>query len=655
MEQRQPLPANELTSRAAVVHLLEKWGHDKHAPQDIVDMAALANDLMTLRAGQAVVRLGYTDMESVDAALKEKPAGTPTLEYLADRIDGIRPEIQRIVALQDGMPYYKNIGTAHHALQDKMVMQACANLEATLITTPSGEPCLVFADHVVAKRYSTMGHHEQNTDPIRQYLNKSPILAIGVRNLVLSRMRMEDLQTGTLEQTHITPSTATTEVQRLLIRIFEYAQSKKATNIFIQPDANGMSRVRMRRHGIVVPVPIVQAIAPATAQEMATVLHTWSKATYTDKKNLVQGQLQGPAGGQFTFRTTDSEAFFRTSFTLPDSLGGQHTESISARILARDQLRVRLPDLRTTPEVIQALDDAVREEQGMILVVGSTGSGKSTLVHAALDHHHNIFGDSKNRLSAENPVERLVPGLVAHSVSKDTGFDLLMSEILRQDPDVIFIGEMRDRNSASIGVRASNSGHLVFSTLHANNTLMAIGAMRAYINNRFVDNASAVMVSDFDMVNSLSLIIAQKLVPELCQHCRQPTTQDQQKNAIARIIRYVEKHGILPEKATSAHSQTHNDHNSRQEMVQNITSTIKASHHAAPGGCPKCDNTGFQGELPINEIFAPNYRCKQLLSDMLANNRLDMEILKPFRGKSLFEAALARVSAGETHLDALYI
>jgi type II secretory ATPase GspE/PulE/Tfp pilus assembly ATPase PilB-like protein len=650
MNQRLPVTPEEISRTTAAGSLLSKWGHDNHAPQDIIEMAHLSTELMSLRAGEAVVRMGFTDKATVEAALKEKPAATPTLEYLAERIEGIRPEIQRIISLQDGMPYYRHLGLAHSALQDNRVMQTCAKLEATLITTPNGEPCLVFLEHAIAKRYGNMGRQEQSNDPIRQVLNKTPILAVGARNVVLSRIKMEYAQAGDFEQTHITPSTATTNIQRQLVQIFEYAIDKKASNIAIQPDMNGMSRVRIRRHGLMIPIPMTQTLPPEVAMEMANVLHGWSNAAYTGSKERVQGQLQGPAGGQFTFRTSDVEVFFRASFTLPDSLGGPNLESISLRILPREELRVRLSANRIAPEVITALDDAVREEQGIVLLVGATGSGKSTTIHGALDLHYDIYGDSKNRLTLEDPVERLGMGLVPHSISKAYGFDLMMAEILRQDPDVIFLGEMRDRASASIGIRAAGTGHLVFSTLHANNSLMAIGALRAYINNRYVDNASAVMVSDFDMVNSLSLVVAQKLVPELCPHCSVPTPPEMHEQTLERLVRYVSKHGLIP-----AETKDDTKADERKAMIADIVSVVRTSKQHSPEGCKHCDNTGFMGELPINEVFTPDYQCKQLMIDMLASNRMQMERLKPYRGPSLFEAALALVRDGRTHLNSLYL
>lgn len=625
--------------------LLAKWGFDEHAPAEIVEMAQLSQHLATIRVGQAVAYLGIADTETIEQLLREKPADYPLLEYLAQKIEGLRPEIQRILALQDNMPYYRQLGQAHASLNDKNIMAACAKLEATLIITPSNEPCLVFSDHNTARRYSALGRQEQSIDPIRIHFGRTPILAVGARNAITSRLDIHYTQKGEVEQNHITPSNATTEVQKRLIQIFEEAIHRESSNIAIQPDMSGMTNIRIRVNGDMTTLRIGTAIPPDVAEEIANTLHSWSNATYTDKQDRVQGQLQGPAGGSFTYRSSDSEVFIRASFTPPDSLGGAKLECISLRLMVRNQLQPHLTDLNIKPDVIDAIDDAMREQRGIVLLVGSTSSGKSTTIHGALERYQSIHGTTKNCLSIENPVERQAPGLVSHSTTKNFGFDLMMAEILRQDPDLIYIGEMRDRSSASTGIRAANSGHIVLSTIHANDCIMALGALRAYISNRTVDNGAAVMVSDFDLVSSINLIVAQQLVPKLCPHCRQPTPQDAQNAFGQRILRYLKKHGIL----TTDNKQT-------DKLMYQLAIAIQKSYQRNSNGCnhAQCQD-GYAGSLPINEYFAPDAQCKQMLIDMLATNHLNFERIKPYRNKSLFEAALERVADGETPLESLYV
>lgn len=638
-------PLQQTRRRNTDNQLLAKWGYDEHAPADIVEMAQLSQHLSTIRAGQAVAYLGIADTETIERHLREKPADYPLLEYLAQKIEGLRPEIQRILALQDNMPYYRQLNQPHPSLNEKTIMAACAKLEATLIVTPSNEPCLVFTEHDNARRYSTIGRQEQSTDPIRLHFGRMPILAVGARNVITSRLDISYTQTGEVEQNHITPSSATTDVQKRLIQIFEEAIHRKSSNIAIQPDISGMTNIRIRVNGDMTTLRTGTSIPPDVAVEIFNTLHTWSNATYTDKQNRVQGQLQGPAGGSFTYRSSDSEVFIRASFTPPDSLGGAKLECVSLRLMERNQLQPHLTDLNIKPDVINAIDDAIREQRGIILLVGSTSSGKSTTIHGAIERYQSIHGTTKNILSIENPVERQAPGLVSHSITANFGFDLMMAEILRQDPDCIYIGEMRDRSSASTGIRAANSGHIVLSTLHANDSLQTLGALRAYISNHTVDNGAAVMVSDFDLVTSINLIVAQQLVPKLCPHCRQSTPQDIQEAFGERIIRYLKKHGLLP-----------TDKSLQATFLARVATAIQKSYLRNSEGCQHAEcQEGYAGSLPINEYFAPDAQCKQMLIDMLASNRLNFERIKPFRNKSLFDAALERVEDGETPLESLYV
>lgn len=641
MNDRIQLPRRRNTDN----QLLSKWGYDEHAPADIVEMAQVSQHLSTIRAGQAVAYLGIADTETIEQLLREKPAEYPLLEYLAQKIDGLRPDIQRILALQDNMPYYRQLPQAHPSLNDKSIMAACAKHEATLILTPSSEPCLVFSEHDTARRYSALGRQEQSIDPIRLHFGRTPILAVGARNAITARLDIHYAQNGEVEQNHITPSNATTEVQKRLLQIFEEAIHRKSSNIAIQPDMSGMTNIRIRVNEAMTPLRTGSAIPPDVAEEIFNTLHTWSNATYTNNQERVQGQLQGPAGGSFTYRSSDSEVFIRASFTPPDSLGGSKLECISLRLMVRNQLQPHLTDLNIKPDVIDAIDDAMREQRGIVLLVGSTSSGKSTTIHGALERYQSIHGTTKNCLSIENPVERQAPGLVSHSITKNFGFDILMAECLRQDPDLLYIGEIRDRSSASTSIRAAISGHIVLATLHANDRFTAIGALRAYISNHTVDNGAAVMVSDFDLVTSLNLIVAQQLVPKLCPHCRQPTSQDVKEAFAQRYFRYMKKHGIMP-----------SDTKQQEALMSKLLAVVQKSYQRDPKGCghSECEE-GFAGSLPINEYFAPDARCKQMLIDMLASNHLNFERVKPHCTKSLFDAALERVADGETPLESLYV
>lgn len=642
--------------RTTDIQRLAKWGYDENAPDEIVEMAKLCQQLTSLRVGEIVVHMGFASADEVDHYISEKPSGILLLDYLAARIEGLRPEIQRILTLQDGMPYYRQLGALHPDLQDDDLMEACSKLEATLTSTPTGEPCLVFTEFDKVRQYSTMGRQEQFTDPIRKHFGRTPILAVGARPAVLARLDVGYSHSGELEQTCITPASAITDLQKRIIHIIEEALHRRAGDIAFQPEASGMTRVRMRIDGDMVPIRSIPPIPPDMAIEIANILHGWSNATYTSTKARVQGMLQGPADGKLSFRSSDRDTFIRAAFTLPDSLGGHQLENIALRLLDRNKLHVHLTDLHLTQDVIDVIGDAMHEPSGIVLLVGGTGSGKSTTLHGALDLYQSIHGDTKNCMSLEDPVERLAEGLVAHSINKEYGFDLMMAAILRQNPDLVYIGEMRDRSSASTGIRAANSGHNVLSSLHANDSFTAIGALRGYIANHMADNAAAVMVSDFDLVSSINLIVAQRLVPALCPSCRVPTSPEQQAEIGKRVVRYAEKHGTLPLLSSPRNKEAQTQiEQIRSQIMHEIVAALAASYQKNPTGCKACEGVGTIGKRPLNEYFVPDVRCKQLMIEMLSSNRMDYERLKPYRPRTLFQSALERVKAGETPPSSLFV
>ena len=635
--------------------LLTKWGYDpQHAPHDIVVMAQLAQRLGTVRAGEAVVILELATTETVERLIKEQPVGSYLLEYLAEKIEGLRPEIQRILALQDGMPYYRHLGPVHLALQEPEVMKACVQLEATLMMTPTGAPCLVFSEHTKAQDYNHQGIQARHNDPIRRALKTTPSLAVGPRIAISSRLSSDYAQTSDLEQTHITPASATTDVQKRLITLFEEAIHRKASNIALQPDISGMTIARMRVNESMVPMHSTQAIPPEIATEMFNTLHAWSNSTYTETKSRIQGTLQGPADGEFTYRSSDTETFFRLGFTAPDSLGGLPLQCVSLRLQPRDQLHVRLTDLRLKPDVIAAIDDAMHEQSGLVLLVGPTSSGKSTTLHGAIDLYQDIHGYTKNCLSVENPVERMALGLVPHSITRDCGFGVMIAALLRQDPDLIFVGELRDRDSASSAVRAASTGHIVPATFHTNDCFSTISGLCAYLNNHTVDTGTAVIVTEYDLISSINIIVAQRLVPELCPHCSEPTTTEQQEAFGTRLIRYADKHGYIP-------ADTEKTKDARKKELQAIVAALKTSRQACvatpdtKNRCPHCEGRGLAHSLPINEFFSPDSRCKQMLIDMFATNRINFERIAQYRTRTLFQSALERVADGETPMESLYV
>ncbi|KPW36067.1 proteinral secretion pathway protein GspE, partial [Pseudomonas amygdali] len=217
-----------------------------------------------------------------------------------------------------------------------------------------------------------------------------------------------------------------------------------------------------------------------------------------------------------------------------------HGERVVMRLLDKQAGRLRLETLGMAPDVLARLDNLIRQPHGIVLVTGPTGSGKTTSLYAALAR---LDASTSNILTVEDPVEYDLPGISQIQVNSkiDMTFALALRAILRQDPDIIMIGEIRDLETAQIAVQASLTGHLVLATLHTNDSVSAI--------NRLVDMG----VEPFLLASSLLGVLAQRLVRRLCPQCRQPDPT--------------------------------------------------ASGCWRPQGCERCSGTGYSGRTGIHELF----------------------------------------------------
>ncbi len=269
-----------------------------------------------------------------------------------------------------------------------------------------------------------------------------------------------------------------------------------------------------------------------------------------------------PQGGRFATVVDERPIDLRVS-TLPTYWG----EKAVMRILDKSRIFVALTQLGFSPEMQQTFEDLVNRPQGMILVTGPTGSGKSTTLYAAL---HTINDETKNITTVEDPIEYEVQGLNQVQIHPVIGLDFAecLRHILRQDPDVILVGEIRDLETAQMAFRASLTGHLVLSTLHTNDAPSA--------TTRLVDMG----VPPYLIASSVTGVLAQRLARRICTHCRtktEPTAQE------------LKSLGLKPEQA-----QKINFYRGR--------------------GCQQCRNTGYLGRVALYELMLMNDQLREALT-----------------------------------------
>ena len=287
----------------------------------------------------------------------------------------------------------------------------------------------------------------------------------------------------------------------LVNNMLSQATTRRASDIHVEPGEYEFA-VRLRVDGVM--------------QDLSRMPLDKFDATVCRIKILSQldiAERRLPQDGRMTARV-NSEVFDVRVSVLPGAMG----ESVVLRLLRQDRKPYELEDLGMMPDHLELFRRWIKMPHGIVLVTGPTGSGKTTTLYTALDHdqrRHKI-------ITVEDPVEYQLKGINQIQVNADIGFTFAaaLRSILRQDPDVVLIGEIRDQETAEIAVQASLTGHLVFSTLHTNN---AAGAV-----TRLVDMG----IEPFLLGSSLKGVMAQRLVRCLCEHCAAPAEIDSETHRV---------------------------------------------------------------------------------------------------------------------------
>jgi general secretion pathway protein E len=302
--------------------------------------------------------------------------------------------------------------------------------------------------------------------------------------------------------------------------------------------------------------------------------------TGIDIANQSHGQAQYrqkrlPQDGRFEVKIGQQLIDVRTS-TLPTSFG----ERVVMRLLNKSSSIFQLSEIGLSPTQLEQVQELVKAPHGIILVTGPTGSGKTTTLYSILS---SINKPNINIITIEDPVEYQLKGISQIQVNPkiDLTFAMGLRSIVRQDPDVILIGEIRDRETAEIAIQSSLTGHLVFSTLHTNDSASAI--------TRLVD----IGVEPFLISSSVSAIIAQRLVRVLCDHCKEPYKPDMALQTL----------GVRPDRLR------------------------KFTFYRAKG-CDQCFNTGYRGRIGVYEIMLMGHKLKTLIHRTYDAFQIKQEALK---------------------------
>jgi type IV pilus assembly protein PilB len=387
----------------------------------------------------------------------------------------------------------------------------------------------------------------------------------------------------TLSLEEIRQRTESEPVVRMVSLIFDEAVKLNDSDIHIEPSEND-AVVRFRIDGML---------------HQYTELSKWMFTPLTSRIKILAdldiAEKRVPQDGRIRYIQNGKTFDFRVS-TLPTHFG----EKTVIRILKHDQSLLDLKNLGFSESQLEKVFELVEKPQGMIFVTGPTGSGKSSTLFACLNR---IKHKAINITTIENPIEYKLEGVNQVQINEKAGvsFATALRSILRQDPDVILIGEIRDSETAQIAVQASQTGHLVFSTLHTNDAISAITRLKD------------LGIPDFLISSSLLAIIAQRLVRVLCVNCKRESEMSDEL---------------------------------KKRWISILGSDSFPKTFSAPG-CESCNFTGYKGRAGIFEIVSVNEKIRSLISENISETSLRKK-LREDGFKTLLQDGISKVEQGIT-------
>src|SRR3989344_584145 len=383
-------------------------------------------------------------------------------------------------------------------------------------------------------------------------------------------------------------------ISRILETVLAGAFASNASDVHVEPE-EGYVRLRYRLDGVLTDVLTFD-------RDTYTLLLARIKLLSGLKLN-VKSEAQD---GRFSVSINDRDTEIRTSI-----IPGAYGESIVLRVLSPEMIALPMEELGVEERLFKILEHEIRKPNGMILTTGPTGSGKTTTLYAFMKRIHT---PQVKIITIEDPIEYHLPGIVQTQVEKNYSFSQGLRSALRQDPDVIMVGEIRDGEVAETAINAALTGHLLFSTLHTNN---AAGAFP-----RLIDLG----VNPKVMSSAVSIVLAQRLVRKLCLACRKEVILvGDEKKTVERVLRSIDVKSLIPAEVT--------------KMWE-------------PVGCKACSGLGYKGRIGVFEAITMDHAIETLINE----NPSEREIWNAARKQGILtmqQDGVRKVLAGVTSLAEL--
>jgi len=390
-------------------------------------------------------------------------------------------------------------------------------------------------------------------------------------------------------------------IPQMVLSTISLALDSRASDIHIEPGETSV-RIRYRIDGVLKHIV-----------EYPHNLHPAVVSRIKIMSNLKIDEQRIPQDGRSTVTTKDGREMDLRISTLPTVKG----EKVVQRIQDKSRKIPDLPELGIHGASLRFFEEALSLPNGVILTTGPTGSGKTTTMYSALSRLNKV---DVNILTIEDPVEIQLPGLNQSQVHAEIDYTFAngLRTALRQDPDIIMVGEIRDRETIDIAIEASLTGHLVFSTIHTNS---AVETLTRILN---------MDVPGFLMASTIELIIAQRLVRKLCEHCKIAAQPD------ADILKSVKR-------ATENMGSTEEIEPEKLQALAFFTAK----------GCAECENAGYKGRLGLYEVMRMTNELRRMISTAASSLEIEKAAIKSGM-VTLEQSGIIKALKGETSLDEVY-
>lgn len=540
-----------------IAALKEESVHSRRPLQDEVIQQKLMDDEALARAFADYAKIPYIKLDPIEIT-------SDVLNKIPERI-----------AKQYNVVLFKidPDGTMHLAMDDPDDVQALDFIQKEI-----GENTVVY----VATHDNILACLENYRGDVNKELNE-----------VIDIQREDDGANQTVSEEDIAEDSPIAQTVNLIL---EYAIKSDASDIHIEPRETFI-QVRYRIDGVLKEVNQLPKNVMGALVSRVKIL-----------ANLKIDERRVSQDGRFKIRVSGRQFAFRVS-TLPVTDG----EKVVMRILNEGTEALTLPELGYWGHSLEVVNGALTEPNGMILITGPTGSGKSTSLFSILSRMNT---PDVNISTIEDPVEYKIPGVNQTQTNSKAGMTFAsgLRSLLRQDPNIIMVGEIRDSETANLAVQAALTGHLVFTTLHTNNAATSLP--------RLLD----MEIEPFLIASTVKAVVGQRLVRRLCMNCRQQHTPSPEEiTAITHLFNLKEGQDFshIHELELQAIEQKVGGETPQGTTAQTITSLWNAN----PEGCDECSHTGYRGRIGIYEALANTIPIQKLITANGTSNDIQAQAI----------------------------